>query len=216
MTLKSKIIAMDGPAGAGKSTIAKKVSKLLGYEYIDTGAMYRAITLKFIRENVDLEDLKKIEDILNHTSITFTQGSILLDGSVVDLEIRSVEVNAFVSPVSAIEIVRKKLVEIQRNIAADKNVVLDGRDIGTVVFPNADYKFYLDATVEERAKRRYNEVKDNLNTSLEEIMQSIANRDKIDSNRLIAPLKKAEDAIYLDTTKMNIEEVVQGIIGEIQ
>lgn len=187
MTVK---IAIDGPAGAGKSTVAKKLAKLLNYTYIDTGAMYRAITYKAIQEKVNLIEENKIADIAQSADIILEGEKIFLDGKDISEEIRKPGVSEKVSLVSKIPKVREILVQKQRKIAEGKNVVMDGRDIGTVVLPDAQFKFFLTASLEERAKRRYRELKTkNVNVSYYEVLKEIENRDTIDSQRDTSPLK---------------------------
>jgi len=212
------IIAIDGPAGAGKSTVAKLLAKKLGFLYIDTGAMYRALTFKVIEQKIDPCDTKAIINLAHNTTINLIDkdtGSIvvLLDNREVSEEIRKPAITKFVSDIAKIKDVREVMVELQRKLGKEKDSVLDGRDIGTVVFPNADKKFYLDANFQERVDRRYKEL---TGVSRDEVAQDLANRDKIDSTREIAPLKKAQDAIYIDTTKMSINEVVDNLLTHIK
>ena len=213
-----KIIAVDGPAGAGKSTVSKIVAARLGYTYIDTGAMYRAVALKCNEElgignwerNEDLtaEVLRNIEIKLDET------GKIFLDGREVTKEIRTPEVSRGASDVAKFGVVRKKLTELQREMATQGKVIMDGRDIGTQVLPNADLKIFLTASVEERARRRFEELKaKGLTVDLAQIEKEISLRDKQDSEREIAPLAQAEDAILLDSTSLTIEEVVEKILS---
>lgn len=205
-------IAIDGPAGAGKSTISKIVAEKLHFEYIDTGAMYRAVTLKALRLGIDMED-ENAYGFLGSTSLDIMNGHVILDGEDVSEAIRSVEVTNQVSTPSKIGVVRSFLVDYQRKISDAKNVIMDGRDIGTVVLPNADLKIYLDATVECRAKRRMLErLEKGLSLSLEETIKEIEVRDFKDSTRKISPLKKADDAIVIDSSNMTIDEVVNEII----
>ena len=210
----SFVVAIDGPAGAGKGTITKLVGQKLNLVNIDTGATFRCVALNMLKENVGLDEEEKIEKILEKIKIEMQpNGEIFLNGENVTHKIRENDVNNFVSPVSAIKIVRAKLLEIQRKIAEGKNVIMEGRDIGTAVFPNADVKIYLDATPEERAKRRVLQNKEKgIETSYEEVLENIKDRDYRDSNREIAPLRKAEDAIYIDSSDMTIEEVVDKVI----
>lgn len=211
--MQNKIIAIDGPAGAGKSTIAKKVAGLLGFTYIDSGAMYRAITLKLIRQGIDIKDLDKVLEVAQQTEIDFHDNHIYLDGDMVDREIREEIVNTNVSPVSAIPELRRILVGKQRRIAGNKNVVMDGRDVGTVIFPHAYCKIFLTATSEERALRRYTEMLERgQQADFNEIKRQIEERDHIDTTRQDSPLKAAEDAVYIDTTARNIEEVVAEVV----
>ena len=210
----SFVVAIDGPAGAGKGTITKLVGQKLNLVNIDTGATFRCVALNMLKENVGLDEEEKIEKILEKIKIEMQpNGEIFLNGENVTHKIRENDVNNFVSPVSAIKIVRAKLLEIQRKIAEGKNVIMEGRDIGTAVFPNADVKIYLDATPEERAKRRMIQNQEKgIETSYEEVLENIKDRDKRDSTRKISPLKKAEDAIYIDSSDMTIEEVVDKVI----
>ena len=210
----SFVVAIDGPAGSGKGTVTKKVGEKLGLVNIDTGAMFRCVTLNMIEENINLEDEAKIEEILNKIEIDMKEnGQIFLNGKEVTNRIRENDINKFVSPVSIIPDVRKKLLDLQRKVAQGKKVIMEGRDIGTVVFPNANVKIYLDATPEERAKRRMKQNQENgIFGSYEEILESIINRDKKDMTREVAPLKRAEDAIYIDSSNMSIEETVEKII----
>lgn len=207
-------IAIDGPAGAGKSTIAKKVAERLGFEYIDTGAMYRAITLKALKLNIDI-NIEEEFDFIDSTIIDFQNNELYLDGVNVTSEIRSLEVSNNVSQVAKYESVRQKLVQIQQNLANCKNVIMDGRDIGTVVLPNANLKIYLNASVEERAKRRMEErtLANNNTQDLQATILEIKERDYKDSTRKISPLKKAPDAIEIDTSSMSISEVIDKIIS---
>ena len=210
----SFVVAIDGPAGAGKGTITKEVAEKLNLVNVDTGATFRCVALNMIKENVGLDEEEKIEKILEKINIEMkSNGEIFLNGENVTKKIRENDVNNFVSPVSTIQIVRNKLLEIQRKIAEGKDVIMEGRDIGTTVFPNADVKIYLDATPEERAKRRMIQNQEKgIETSYEEVLENIKDRDKRDSTRKISPLKKAEDAIYIDSSDMTIEEVVDKVI----
>lgn len=206
------IVAIDGPAGSGKGTITKLIAEKRNLQYIDTGAMYRCVALKMLEEKISLEDTESIKQILENIEIDIEGVKVFLNGREVTKEIRSVEVSNFSSPVSTIGFVRTKMVELQRVLARGKNVIMEGRDIGTVVFPNADVKIYLDATSEERAKRRVEQNKKNgIRSDYNEILKDIIERDNRDMNREISPLKKADDAILLDTTSLSIEEVVEKI-----
>lgn len=214
------VIAIDGPAGSGKSTTAREVARQLNYTYIDTGAMYRAVTLAVIRANVSVEDHLAVTDIAAQADIRFAwiddNLHTLLDGEDVSSSIRSVEVAQLVSPVSAIGSVRDILVKRQREMANTANIVMEGRDIGTNVFPQADFKFYLEANLETRARRRiadYQKIGQNL--TIPEIMAEIEKRDKIDSSRQHSPLKKAADAIIIDTSNLKFEEQFERIIQTI-
>ncbi|SKC58914.1 cytidylate kinase [[Eubacterium] yurii] len=212
------IIAFDGPAGSGKSTIAKIISEKLGITYLDTGAMYRAVTLYFLENNVDFNDESQVEINLEKIELEFINDKLYLNNKDVSVQIREKNVNDNVSFVSAIRIVREKMVDLQRKMSGKKSVVLDGRDIGTVVFPNADYKFYVTASVDVRARRRYEEElqKGISNLSFDEVKKSMENRDYIDSNREVTPLRKADDAIEIDTSDMSIEEVLEKILSYIK
>lgn len=211
-------IAIDGPAGAGKSTVAREASNRLHLKYLDTGAMYRAITLKFIREKVDLSDIKTIEEILERTSIQLGDNQeVFLDNEEVTYEIRLPHVNEYVSPVSCLTSVRSRLVQLQQVIARDSDgIIMEGRDIASRVMPDADFKFYLDASIEERAKRRSKEqLEKGIILNEEAVAAEINNRDSIDSKRDDSPLTKVEDAILIDTTKMTFEEVVNKIVDKV-
>ena len=214
----SFVVAIDGPAGAGKGTITKLVGKKLGLVNIDTGATFRCVALNMIQNNIDIQEEDKIQEILNEINIEMhPDGEIFLNGENVTRRIRENDVNNLVSPVSVLPIVRNKLLEIQRKIAEGKNVIMEGRDIGTVVFPNANVKIYLDAEPEERARRRVLQNKEKgIETSYEEVLEGIKDRDRRDSTREIAPLKKADDAIYVDSTSLNIEQVAEKIINIIE
>lgn len=207
---KQIIIAIDGFAGSGKSTTARLVAKELGYIYIDTGAMYRAVTLMWLRTGYELNETI-ICELMQHINIELLQGSqgqiVLLNGEDVSLNIRTPEVSSFVSPVSAFGCVREKMVEQQRLLGENGGVVMDGRDIGTHVFPNAELKIFLNASVEERARRRQKELLEkNIDEPFENLVKNIMERDHYDSNREISPLRKADDAIEIDTTNISIEE----------
>lgn len=213
------IIAIDGPAGAGKSTIAKTLSNKLGFIYVDTGAMYRAITWNAIQKNIDLCNFKKIIKIAKETEIELRPKKknnilqVIVDGKDAAKEIRTEQVNQNVSGVASIQGVRKILVQKQRTMAKKENIVMEGRDIGTVVFPKADFKFYLDASPLERAKRRYKEfVEDGEKVNLSVIAKTIQRRDRLDQTRKNSPLKKAKDAIVIDSTGLNVTEVVKKML----
>lgn len=211
------IIAVDGPAGAGKSTISKLIAKKLNINYIDTGAMYRAVTYKCLSEGIDVKNEEAVIEIAKRTDIDFRDNNIYLDSKVVNEEIRTREVSANVSDVAKIKEVRYLMVDVQREIGTRNDVILDGRDIGSYVFPNADYKFFLVATPEERGRRRYKELcEKGFEGTLEEIIKDIEKRDEIDSNREFAPLKKADDAIEIDTTGLGIDEVVEAVVSKIK
>lgn len=205
-------IAIDGPAGAGKSTIAKILAARLGILYLDTGAMYRAVGYKAIKSGVSVSDLAAVENMLKNTTVDVKVEDgvqhVYLDGEDVSGVIRTPEVSRAASDISALPPVRHAMVDLQRIIAAKQDTVLDGRDVGTFVLPNAEHKFFLTASVEERAKRRYKElVARGENCDFEKIKKDIETRDYNDSHRTLAPLKKADDAVEVDTTFMTIEEV---------
>ncbi|OZV12813.1 cytidylate kinase [Tissierella sp. P1] len=212
---KNITIAIDGPAGAGKSTIAKKVAEDLFIEYIDTGAMYRALTLKVLKLGLNPESIDDVIDTMKNTSIDFRNNHIYLDDIQVDKEIRENIINKNVSFIAQIKEVREGMVKIQQELARTKSIIMDGRDIGTVVLPDADFKFFLTASVEERACRRYKELleKGEGGISYEQIKKEIENRDRIDSTREIAPLTETKDAYRLDTTNKTIDECVEEIIS---
>lgn len=206
-------IAIDGPAGAGKSTIAKQLAKNLGYIYVDTGAMYRAMALYFLRKGIDREDSGAVEEACGEVEISleYKDGvqQLLLNGENVTDLIRTEEVGNMASVTSAYAPVRRKLLELQRKLAQRKDVVMDGRDIGTCVLPDANLKVYLTAGSRVRAERRYRELLEkNVECSLKEIEKDIIERDSRDMNREIAPLKQAEDAVYLDSSNMTLQEVL--------
>ena len=214
-------IAIDGPAGAGKSTIAKMAAKKLDFIYVDTGAMYRAMALYFLRREIDAKDEKKIAEACEHINVTIAyqegEQQVLLNGENVNAFIRTEEVSMMTSNTSKYPAVREKLLYLQRKLAAANNVIMDGRDIGTCVLPDAELKIYLTASASERAKRRYLEQKERgVESDLAQIERDIIARDEQDMNREIAPLKQAEDAIYLDTSDMTIEEVVTKIVSLVQ
>lgn len=213
----SFIIAIDGPAGSGKGTVTKLIAKKLGLVNIDTGAAYRSVALESINQNIKLEEEDKIINMLDNINIEFRnehgKDLIYLNGEDVTDKIRQKDVSKIVSPISAIKEVRFKLNDIFRKIAKNQDVIMEGRDIGTYVFPNASLKIYLDASPEERAKRRYiQNQKKGIQMSYEEIVENIKTRDKIDMQKEIGALKKAEDAIYIDSTNLTIEEVVEKIV----
>lgn len=216
--MKNFNIAIDGPAGAGKSTIAKKIAKRLGFIYVDTGAMYRAMALYFIRNNIKAEESEKIEEACKHIDITieYRNGEqlVILNDENVNGLIRTEEVGKMASASSVNITVRLKLVELQQSLAKKENVIMDGRDIGTYVLPNADLKIYLTASTRERARRRWLELKEKgIEADLDEIEKDIMERDHRDMTRDFAPLKQAEDAILLDSSDMTIDQVVEKIIS---
>jgi cytidylate kinase len=210
-------VALDGPAGAGKSTVARQVAKALGLTYVDTGAMYRAITWKALQENIDPADAAALTELSNRVRIDFkptAEGQdVFLDGTDITEEIRTREVTQAVSPISAVPGVRAAMVKLQREIAGKTGVVMDGRDIGTVVLPDADVKIWLTASVEERAQRRYQEMLAKGQTlDYEQLKKDIERRDQLDSGREHSPMKKADDAVTVDTTGLSIDQVVEKIL----
>ena len=214
--MKKIRIAIDGPAGSGKGTVAGILAEKLDLVNIDTGATYRCVALQVLKENVKINEEEKIIKIANEIDIqidnTGSKDIILLNGEDVSKEIRTKEVTSIVSQISSIIPVREKMVEIQRKLATGKNVIVEGRDIGTVVFPNAEIKIYLDASEEIRAKRRYEEnIQNGIETTYEEVLENVKMRDYNDMHKKIGALKKADDAIVVDTSKLSIEEVVNKI-----
>ena len=206
-------IAIDGPSGAGKSTIAKAVAKALDIDYIDTGAMYRAIGYKIDKEGVPFEEGDALAALLDSTDIDFVSGDIILDGVIVNDLIRTPEVSMLASKCAALPSVRAKLVEIQRGMGMRKSVIMDGRDIGTNVLKDAEYKIFLTASAEERAQRRFKELQEKGETqTYEEVLEDVKQRDYNDMTRELNPLRKADDAIELDTTGMGIDEVVAAVL----
>ncbi|MFC7281451.1 (d)CMP kinase [Apilactobacillus apinorum] len=213
-------VAIDGPASAGKSTVAKLVATRFSYIYCDTGAMYRSTTLKAIRNNLPLDDEQVILNMLNDTEITFEPGEkqqkVFLDGKEVTNDIRQEDVTNNVSTVASLGAVRAELVERQQEIAAKGGIVMDGRDIGTTVLPNAEVKIFLIASVEERADRRFKDNEEKgIHVPLEQLKKEIEERDYKDSHREVSPLTKADDAIEINTTSMSIDQVVDAISDEI-
>ncbi|WP_300408172.1 (d)CMP kinase [Lagierella sp.] len=209
------VIAIDGPSASGKSTVAREISKILGIEYLDTGAMYRGFTLYLLENNIEFNE-KEIEKIIDDIQIDVFEDKVILNGKDVSKDIRGNLVTKNVSEVSKFQIVRNHLVDLQKKIAEGKSIVLDGRDIGTVVFPNARYKFFVTASVEERAKRRLNDSKSDLNKDYNSILEDLKRRDEIDINRKISPLKRAEDAKLIDSTDMSLQEVIEEVITNIR
>ena len=214
-------VAIDGPASSGKSTISKLIAKENHFVYLDTGAMYRVVTLAVLKNQISLDDHRAIEQLVQTIEIGFSmqdgKQSVFMNGEDVTDEIRSVEVTRNVSAVSALKEVRTRLVHLQREIAENHSIIMDGRDIGTVVLPQAEIKIFLVASVEERAKRRFIENQEKgTEMSYEELVEDIRRRDHIDSTRKESPLKKAEDAIEIDTTTMTIDDVVKTVTALIQ
>jgi CMP/dCMP kinase len=211
--MKKLVIAIDGPAGAGKSTISKIIAKKLNIEYIDTGAMYRAVTLKILTNNINFHNENELQAMLKETTVCFEDGRIILDGFNVSEEIRMPIISERVSEIAAIFVVREKLVELQRQMGLNKSVIMDGRDIGTYVLTNANYKIFLTASVQERAERRYEElINKGIEVLYEDVYIDIEERDQKDSTRELNPLRRAEDAILVDTSGKNIDEVVEVIL----
>jgi cytidylate kinase len=211
-------VAIDGPSGAGKSTVARLVASAIGADYIDTGAMYRAVALKMLAEGIGPgAEPERLAALLEDTDIDFTGGRTMLDGEDVTGKIRSPEVTAMASGCSALASVREKLVALQRGMGEAKSVVMDGRDIGTNVFPDAEYKFFLTASAEERARRRYAEIESaGGSADYREVLAAIEKRDYDDSHRALNPLKKADDALLIDTDGMSIDEVVEHILSPLR
>lgn len=202
------IVAIDGPSGTGKGTVTSYLAKKLKLMYLDTGATYRCVSLKLLKENIELDETEKIKEALKNINIEFKKKKIFLDGEDVTLEIRKDPVNNIVSQVSHIPEVRQAMVDLQRKMSENKNVILEGRDIGTNVFPNANIKIYLDASVDERVKRRLKQnLEKGIESSEEEVRKNIEFRDNNDKTSKIGPLRQAEDAIYVDTSDLSIKEV---------
>lgn len=206
-------VAIDGPSGAGKSTIAKAIAKKMDMDYIDTGAMYRAVGYKILQKKISLTEAEDVKNMLKNTDIDFSKGNIILDGVIVNDKIRTPEVTNMASNCSALQEVREKLVVLQRKMGQTKSIVMDGRDIGTNVLTDAEYKIFMTASSKERAHRRWLELfeKDKSITE-EQVEEDIINRDKNDTNRELNPLRKAEDAILIDTTGLSINQVTDEIL----
>jgi len=218
---KKLIVAIDGPAGAGKSTVAKRLAKELGYTYMDTGAMYRAFAWKVRQGGIDLEDEEKLRAALRRTNVELSDREgdlkVLVDGRDVTTEIRTPELSQWASKISALGPVRERMVELQRAMGARGGVVAEVRDIGTVVFPDADVKVFLTAGPEERAKRRFAELKEQgKRVSLDETLQEMIERDRRDQERALAPLRRAEDAVAIDSTGRTVDQVMERIMHEIK
>ena len=216
------IIAVDGPAGAGKSTVARILAKKLNFLYIDTGAMYRALTLKVLENNIPVNDHKQISALASKVSIDLRNNSdgslsVFLDNQDVSLLIRQPRITQVVSDVAKIKDVRSILVSMQRALGKKGDCVLDGRDIGTVVFPQAERKFFIDASSQERVQRRFKELRGlGQDIAIDAVKNDLSNRDKIDTTREFSPLKQAEDAVYIDTTRLSIDEVVEKMLRYIK
>lgn len=213
----SFIVAIDGPAGTGKGTITKLVGEELGLINVDTGAMYRCVALEALRKNVSDTEIEKLEEILKDIKIEFKRenGNIIvfLNGEDVTKEIRTPKINACVANFAALKCVRDKMTPLQQEMGKNSNIIMEGRDIGTVIFPKADVKIYLDASAEERANRRYKQnIENGIKQSYEEVLESIKKRDFLETTRELNPLRKADDAILVDTTHLTIEEVKQKIL----
>lgn len=216
--MKRVVVAIDGPAAAGKSTVSKAVAKKLGYTYIDTGAMYRAFTSYVLDKGVDPKDEKASVALIPEVKIDlYPDGKVICSGKDVTRVIREPLVSGNVSYIASYKDIRLALVELQRKMAGERSVVMDGRDIGTYVLPNADVKIFMVASVKERADRRYKEnMEKGIPCTYEEIVADVENRDRIDSSRAFAPLKPAEDSVILDTSNLNIEESIQAVLDIIK
>lgn len=211
------IVTIDGPAGAGKSTVAKRLAKMLHFAYLDTGAMYRALTLKALRRKISLEDEANLAALARETAIDLEnhpQGvRVMLDGEDVSEDIRTLEVTSHTFYIARAPAVRAIMVDLQRRMAHKRSLVAEGRDIGTVVFPQAEYKFYLDADLEERSRRRYKELAEKgREVNAQHLTRELQERDHKDLTRSTGPLKKAEDAIFIDSTNLSVEEVIERIV----
>jgi len=212
------IVTIDGPAGAGKGTITKKVGELLNLINIDTGALFRCVALNLINDDISIEEETKIKKILDNINIELKENDeVYLNNENVTTKIRENNVNNLVSKVAKLPIVRENLLILQRNIAENKNIIIEGRDTGTTVFPEANVKIYLDATAEERAKRRQKQnIEKGINSNYDEVLKEIKERDHDDKTRELSPLKQAPDAIYIDSTNLTIDEVVNKIVNIIK
>jgi cytidylate kinase len=211
------VVTIDGPSGAGKSTISKILAGKLGYQYLDTGALYRAVAWKIRDENADPEDAESLGSVLENIEITFEEERILVNGTDVTSRIREPEIGELSSRVSAKPMVRKHLFALQRDFGLKGKVVIEGRDIGTVILPEAANKFFLDASPEERARRRYKELSEKSdNCSLNKTIEAMNKRDRRDSARQDSPLKRTEDMVYIDTSSLSIEEVVSRMLKEMK
>lgn len=219
--VRKLIVAIDGPAGAGKSTVAKRLAKELGYTYMDTGAMYRAFAWRVMEQGMDLSDERELRRVLQQTNIElvehFGRPGVLLNGVDVTDRIRTPELSQLASRISTSKIVRERMVELQRAIGSQGGVVAEGRDIGTVVFPDAEVKIYLDASSQERARRRFEEFRgQGSRVTMEETVSEMEERDRRDKERDVAPLRKAEDALVIDSTDSAVDGVVERIMQEIK
>ncbi len=219
--VRKLIVAIDGPAGAGKSTVAKRLAKELGYTYMDTGAMYRAFAWRVMEQGMDLSDERELRRVLQETNIELVEHygrpGVLLNGVDVTDRIRTPEISQLASRVSTSKIVRERMVELQRAIGSQGGVVAEGRDIGTVVFPDAEVKIYLDASSQERARRRFEEFRgQGSQATMEETVSEMEERDRRDKERDVAPLRKAEDALVIDSTDSAVDGVVERIMQEIK
>lgn len=215
------IVAVDGPAGSGKGTVTKLISEKMNLVSIDTGAMYRCVALECLNKNVGCEDFEKIANILDNIKIELKKENekqiVILNGTNVSEEIRTAKVDSVVAKFAALKIVRDKITPLQRDIGKNENIIMEGRDIGTVVFPNADVKIFLDCSVEERANRRYKQnIEKGINCTYQEVLENIKERNRLETEREIAPLRQADDAIYVDSSDLTIEEVVEKIIEVIK
>lgn len=212
-----KVITIDGPSGSGKGSVARIVAKRLGYSYLDTGALYRAVAWKAKQENIDPDDDNGLKKVLDQISITFTDDKIFVDAIDVSKEIRTAEIGELSSKVSARPVVRKGLFSLQRDICMKGRVVIEGRDTGTTIFPETENKFFLDAGIEERARRRFEELKlKDPDITLEQTIEDIKKRDSRDSSRESSPMEKTDDMVNIDSTSLTIEEVVERIIGNLK
>ena len=208
------VITIDGPSGSGKGTDSRIVAERLGYNYLDTGALYRAVAWKARQENVDPDNEAALKKILENINITFSDSKIYVDGIDVSLDIRTAEIGELSSRISAKPVVREGLFSLQRDICLKGKVVIEGRDTGTAIFPESENKFYLDAGIEERARRRFEELKiKDPDITMEQTIEDIKKRDNRDSSRESSPMKKTDDMVYIDSTDLNIEEVVEKIIN---
>lgn len=210
------VITIDGPSGAGKSTIAKMLARKLGYKYLDTGALYRAVAWKAREEKADIDSEDSLKKVLTNIVITFENEKVIVNGIDVTSEIRTGEIGELSSRVSAMPVVREGLFSIQREMGLKGKAVIEGRDTGTVIFPESENKFFLDAGLEERAKRRHKELKEKSEIALNTVIADITKRDVRDSTRESSPLKRTDDMFYIDTSKLNIDQVIQEIIKSLK